>query len=171
MEDGVKEPSKWSMVGLVWMLSKFMNISFFVNLMIASSVELVVGAVVNLRDFWIAPFTVFVNSVIALVVFFMFFWLIRVVFLKSLAIENFKMRENNLVVSGKDDELNTSQLGLLKDKKKSKTKLRTKPHHTKVTNLNLKDKIESNQQDKLKGWDFLKDNLKPNITGIPSLIF
>jgi uncharacterized membrane protein (DUF106 family) len=76
------------------LFNRFLNIGFFTNLLVASSVELVLAAVVNMRDFWIYPFESFINSILALGTLLAYFYLIRKVFVKSMAIERFKKTVN-----------------------------------------------------------------------------
>ena len=85
---------------------------------LALHLDLIISAFINLRSFWVTPFSYFLNSVIALAVIIFYIYLIVNVFIQSIRLENLRIKISN--ENKEKDPLIKDKLASAKRKKKNK---------------------------------------------------
>ena len=64
-------------------MENYFNMAFFINFMIGANMDLTLGAFVNIRNFWVNPFSIFINSFISVVTILVYLRLIVIVIQKG----------------------------------------------------------------------------------------
>jgi hypothetical protein len=72
----------------------YLSFAFFIEFIIAIHLDIIMAAFINLRNFWVMPFIVWINSMIALLCIVGYLYLIRLSIKKSLKIENIHHNKN-----------------------------------------------------------------------------
>lgn len=151
----------------------YFNLAFFVNFMIASNMDLNLSAFINLRNFWVKPFNMFINSVLSVITILIYLRLVVMLINKGMKLKKILLKiqkQENLkqkkISKDRIRRRENSGLDLLNDS--SILSLRNSPEDQKHAEMEEKVKQED---DRMLDWIFLGDELKDNLDLIPQLIY
>lgn len=165
------------------------NMGFYVNLMLAVNIDLNIAVFSNIRDFWIKPFVVFLNSTTCLIVLCIYVKLIIKILTKSSLLEFEKEfgKVSKLIKPSEEESLISGKNKIRKGKSK---KLKRRRRKTKINfkveldEKSKKSKFDSSTKDLINftedkqddftqdknDWEFLREDVKPEISGVSALI-